>query len=185
MAVTINYVVIHQATGLHEGIDNGGANKTEAALFHILRNLLGQRRHGRHILHAAQFILQWFAIHKIPKICGKIRHGQIGLRIADAALSSGGCEQCLYHSSMPFLPVCNAPFFRVEVIEGLAKCLALAQNCDPREPRLKTIKLQFFKQRPGIIFRHAPFHVVIGHINRISAAPRAAANPIFMQSWRH
>jgi len=34
---------------------------------------------------------------------------------------------------------------RIEIIEGFAECLALAQNCDPGKSRLKAIELQFFK----------------------------------------
>src|SRR5436190_5914798 len=44
VAVAVNHVVVHQPAGLHEGVNDGGADKSEAALFHVLGNFLRQRR---------------------------------------------------------------------------------------------------------------------------------------------
>jgi hypothetical protein len=44
VAVAIDEVVVHQPAGLHEGIDDGGADKAEAALLQVFRDFLRQRR---------------------------------------------------------------------------------------------------------------------------------------------
>jgi hypothetical protein len=67
-------------------------------------------------------------------------------------------------------------------IERLSEILALAQDRDPRQSGLETVEHQFFIQRAVVIFRHAPFGVVIGHIERVFAGPRAPRQAVGMQA---
>src|SRR6201999_1448070 len=60
-----------------------------------------------------------------------------------------------------------------EIVEGFAEIVPLAQNGDPGQAGLESIQHQLFIQRAGIIFRHAPFLVMIGEIKRILARPPA------------
>ena len=53
---------------------------------------------------------------------------------------------------------------RIETIEGGAEIIALAQDGYPGQAGLETVKQQFLKQRLTVIFRHAPFLIVIGHV---------------------
>ena len=62
----------------------------------------------------------------------------------------------------------------IEIVEGFAEVLALAQDRDPGEPRLKPVEDQLFVERARIVFRHAPFFVVIGDVERVLAGPGAA-----------
>src|SRR5689334_21358055 len=64
-------------------------------------------------------------------------------------------------------------FFRLEIVERFAEVFALAQNWYPRQPGLKAVEDQFFIERAVVIFRHAPFGVVIGHVERVFARPWA------------
>src|SRR4051794_12158541 len=66
-------------------------------------------------------------------------------------------------------------------VEGFTKIVALAQNRDPGEAGLKSVEHQLFVQRAIIVFRDAPFGVVIGDIERnVFLRPRTAKQSIGM-----
>src|SRR6202021_543316 len=73
---------------------------------------------------------------------------------------------------------------RAEIVEGTAEIFAPAQDRDPGQPGLETVEYQLFIQRAVVIFRHAPFGVVIGHIKRVFAGPWAPYQAIGMQARR-
>jgi hypothetical protein len=56
---------------------------------------------------------------------------------------------------------------RLEAGKRFTKIFALAQNGDPRQTRLKAIEYEFLVQRARIVFRNAPFRVVIRYIERV------------------
>ena len=60
-----------------------------------------------------------------------------------------------------------------EAVEGAAEVLALAQDGDPRQPGLEAVEHQLLVQRAVVVFRHAPFVVVIGDVERILPRPGA------------
>ena len=67
-------------------------------------------------------------------------------------------------------------------IEGAAKIVAFAQDRNPRQPGLETVEDQFFEQSAGVEFRHAPFVVVIGDVERIVARPGTAHQTVRVQA---
>ena len=66
----------------------------------------------------------------------------------------------------------------VETVEGGAEGVALAQDRDPRQAGLEAVEDELLEQRAVVPFRHAPFLVVIGEIERVDARPRAATQPV-------
>jgi len=62
----------------------------------------------------------------------------------------------------------------VEPGEGGAEILALSQDRDPGEPGLEPVEDELFPERAAVPLRHAPFGVVVGDIERVVPAPRAA-----------
>ena len=66
MAETGDEVVIGHAHRLHEGIDNGGANKIKDLGAQLFRDFGAERGFGLHFGHCAQMVLQRAAIDKIP-----------------------------------------------------------------------------------------------------------------------
>ena len=70
-----------------------------------------------------------------------------------------------------------APFgddLGVEAFEGRAEAVAFAEDGDPGEAGLEAVEHEFFPERPAVAFRHAPFGVVIGLVERVPDAPVAA-----------
>ena len=61
------------------------------------------------------------------------------------------------------------------VVEGGAERLALAQYGDPGQPGLEPVQHQLLPQRTSIPLGHAPFGVVVGHVQRVGPAPAASA----------
>src|SRR5258708_26996725 len=85
---------------------------------------------------------------------------------------------------MDLFRVVARDLFGLEIVEGATEVVALAQNCDPRQPGLETVENEFFVQRAVVIFRHAPLGVVISHIRRVFARPWAPRQAIGMQARR-
>src|SRR6185503_3905073 len=72
-----------------------------------------------------------------------------------------------------------------EAVEGTAKVVAFAQNGDPRQPGLEAVEDELFVERPVVIFRHTPFLVVIGDVERVGLRPSAALLAIGMGHGWH
>ena len=71
---------------------------------------------------------------------------------------------------------------RLEAVEGAAEILALAQDRDPRQPGLEAVEHQLLVERAVVVFRHAPFVVVIGDVERVVLArPGAAVQAVGVQ----
>ena len=87
---------------------------------------------------------------------------------------------CIIHQLIEFFRRISRHLFGIKPVKGRAKMIALFQNGDPRKPGLKSIEHELLKQRPTVIFRHPPFRIVIGHVNRIIPTPRAARDAIHM-----
>src|SRR5258706_19841 len=60
-----------------------------------------------------------------------------------------------------------------ESLEGAAEILPFAQDRDPGQTRLETIENKLLVKRAVVIFRHAPFLIVIGAVKRVVARPGA------------
>ena len=75
-------VIVDHAGGLHKGIDDGGANKFEAAFFQDLAHGLCHRGDSGHLLKSMEMIDLRATIDKVPeKITQRqafITQGQIG-----------------------------------------------------------------------------------------------------------
>ena len=85
-------------------------------------------------------------------------------------------------SACDLLVVVARDLLRLEIVEGFAEIVALAQDRDPRQAGLETVEDQLFVERAVVIFRHAPFGVVIGDVERIFAGPGAAGLSVGMQA---
>ena len=61
--------------------------------------------------------------------------------------------------------------FDLKTVKGFSKVLALFQDRDPTEARLKSLKANLLEQLPIVLNRHAPFLVVILLVERTALAP--------------
>src|SRR5260370_21447275 len=190
MAKAGHQMVVDHAGGLHEGIDDGRADEFESARGQFFRYLDRQRRRRRHAGRGLEVIDLRPAVDEIPQEFREARavlHDlQIAVRAGDRALDLGAVadDAGVVHQRMQLFGVVARDLFRDEIVEGAAKVVALAQDRDPRQPGLKTVEDELFVQRAVIIFRHAPFGVVIGHIERIFAGPWTPHQAIGMQARR-
>src|SRR3984957_7501185 len=131
-----------------------------------------------------------FAVDELPQEFRKARalfHDlEIGFRAVDRAFDLGAIanDADIVHQRVNFLGVVMCDLFGLEIVEGAAEIVALAQDRDPGQPGLETVEYQLFIQRAVVIFRHAPFGVVIGHIKRVFAGPWAPYQAIGMQARR-
>src|SRR4051812_11062796 len=75
----------------------------------------------------------------------------------------------------------------VEAGERLAEALALAQDCQPREPRLEALQAELLEQPLVVGDREAPLRVVIGAVDLGRVGPRAAGDTVVAadQTDRH
>ena len=73
-------------------------------------------------------------------------------------------------------------FFRRKAIEGAAEIVALAQNGDPRQSGLEAVENQFLVERAIVEFRHAPFLVVIGDVDRVLFRPGTSLYAVAMEN---
>src|ERR1700731_3996103 len=130
------------------------------------------------------------AVDEIPDEFGEtgaVFHDlQIGLGAVDGALDLGAVadDAGMVHQCVNFFCIIAGDLLRREIVESLSEIVAFAQNRDPRQSGLKTVEDEFFIERAVVIFRHAPFGVVIGHIKRVFTRPRTPRQPIFMQARR-
>jgi hypothetical protein len=101
---------------------------------------------------------------------------QEGLRATDRAFDLAAVADdpgvCQKPCDVGFAP--GGDGVRVKAEEGRAEVVALAQDGDPRKARLEAFQDQKLEQAPGIAFGAAPFVVMVGLIQRISAAPGAS-----------
>src|SRR4029450_972467 len=52
--------------------------------------------------------------------------------------------------------------------------LALPEHRDPRQPRLRALEDQQLEEGPVVVLGHAPFRIVVGHVEWIATRPTAA-----------
>src|SRR3989440_7794549 len=72
----------------------------------------------------------------------------------------------------------------LEIVERPSEIVALAQDRDPGQAGLEPVEDEFLIKRAVVIFRHTPLGVVIGHVERVFAGPRAPHLAIGMQARR-
>src|ERR1700760_1354877 len=91
------------------------------------------------------------------------------LRALDSRLDLGvrADDAFVLHQPLEIALAVARDLFWIEAVKGFPEVLALAQNRDPGEPRLESVEDQLLIERARIVFRHAPFLVVIGDVKRI------------------
>ncbi len=146
--MAFHHVVIEESSGLHEGIDDGGAAKGEARRFERFGDGQGQRRLGRD-LAVLKPVLQRAAVDERPHMVGKslaLADGEIGpcafdrpLDLAPVADYAGVGEQAGDVSLAP-----RRYDFRVEPGKGCPEIVALFKDRDPAETGLKPVQNELF-----------------------------------------
>jgi len=183
-------VIVHHAGGLHVGITNRAADKLESAPLQFAAHGLRCRRAGGNVRKVAPVILLRLSVAELPDEAVEAAERRLhfeklprvnycGLHFQPVAHDARILQQRFY-----VISVVSGNAAGIEIIEGAAIVFALAQNGEPAQPGLGAFQNQEFEQAAVIVQRHGPFAVVIMLIQRIVAAPVAAAgHPGLPQSW--
>src|SRR3954470_3170000 len=188
VTMAVDEMIVDHAGRLHEGIDDRRADEFEAARGQLLGDLHGERRRGRYAHGGLEMIDLGPSVHEVPqefREAGALLHDvEIGFRARYRAVDLGlvAHDPGIVHQRVNFLLVVACDLFRLEIVEGFAKIVALAQDRDPGQAGLETVEDQLLIERAVVIFRHAPFSVVIGDVERIFAGPGATHLSVGMQA---
>ena len=171
-------MIVHNAAGLQKGIDNGRAAEPDPFRFKRLGQAAGHTGLRGHRCRGAEGVLHRVPVGVLPDEIGK------SLAVFDPLPGAGRLDRGLdlapvaddpcvaqQHLHLGFTPAGNGP--GIESGKGRPEGRALAQDGDPGQARLKPVQHQLFPQRTAVAFRHAPFGIMIGNIDRVDAAPGA------------
>ena len=151
MAWTADEMVIDQSDRLHQGIDDGRADKAEAEAFEFFRECDSGRCVGGNLIHALPAVDDGVTIDALPQ--------QRVERVARLVQSAGGAGvgdgRCDFETvaddagvgqQARDISVAIAGYpCGIEVVECLAVVFALLQYCDPRQPGLGTFQHDEFE----------------------------------------
>lgn len=174
MPIAMHQVIVHQARGLHVGVDDRASHELEPALFEVFAQGVGFLARRGELIHAAPAIDLGLAADETPDVFGEraelLLHFQESLGIVD------GCEN--------FQAVANDPriehelldpfvgeagdFFRIEIGERFAISVALAIDRDPTQTSLGAFEREELELLDVVPHRHAPLRIVVR--NQLAAA---------------
>ncbi len=155
------------------------AAEAEAFGLQRLRHLARHGRLGRHIGHRLPGVPARAEVDEAPEEAVEalarldrlpgagVGHG--GLDLAAMAHDAGVGEGARH---LRLAPAGEAR--GVEAVERGAEVLALPQDRQPAQPGLEAVEHELGEQRPAVGLGPAPLVVVIGDVERVGAAPRAA-----------
>src|ERR1700688_953404 len=183
-AVTL--VLIDDSHCLHEGVANSGPDEPEASTLQILAHRITL---GGGLGDAAQVQrppAQRTAFGELPNVAVEGALGSLDLKIRPGV----GIERLDFESisddagiqqQAPALRVAVAGhLLRVENVECFAVGRALVQNGQPAQAGLRAFETQHLEELPVGMHGHSPLDVVIGDIQRVRRAPRAAQLAVAM-----
>ena len=185
VAITIGGVIHHHASGLHVGVADGRADKGKAGLLQRATHGLGLGGHRRHLAAFTEVIDFWHATDKGPEQRHGIIQAQPGLGILPCGpeLQAVADNPGILHQGLfDVLIRQRGQALHVEAKQHLTVAFALFQHGDPRQAGLETLQQQQFEQRLRVAQRHAPFVVVVGDVQRVIGAPKAAWHRAFQGS---
>lgn len=173
-------MIIYHARRLHVRVADRGSDELEAASFQILGQSVGFQRsrlHGLsgHALGIAQSPVACEAPDVPIKAAELLLYFQETARIGDGAfdLQAIPDDARVVHQARDVGLSESRHLARLEVLERLPEVLALAQDRNPAQPRLKALQDQHLEHLPIIMDRHAPLLVVIRTVERILPTPPA------------
>src|SRR6185312_12067077 len=191
MAEASREVVVDHADRLHEGVDDGRADELEAARRQFLRQLARDVGLGRNLFRRLEAVDLRPAVNEAPQQRRETRallHDlEIAARGENRALDLGTVahDAGVAHQLLEFGRAIARDLLRLEIVEGFAEVVALAQDGDPRQAGLEAVEHQLLVERAVVVFRNPPFLVVIGDVERVLFRPEAALQPVVVQHRAH
>src|SRR5579871_69552 len=184
---TIQRVIVHNPRRLHPRIHNNRPNKFESPLLQRLRHLLRKRSLRRNnASHVLDRLTTRQSPDKLRKILAIIPHLQINASPANRSLNlrPGPNNPRILQQPFHFPLTHPSHGLRIELMKRLTKRVTLAQNCDPRQPRLEPLQHEHLPQSAAVMLRDSPLLVVVRLHQRIILRPRTAMNLLHSQPHR-
>src|SRR6266481_5940746 len=133
----------------------------------LVRHCARDRRFRRHLGCRAEAIDLRLAVDEVPqqpREAGALLHRvEIGARGEDRALDLQPVahDAGILHQLLDLFRRVARDFRGLEAVEGAAEIVAFAQDGDPGQPGLEAVENELLVERAVVVFRHAPFLVVI------------------------
>src|SRR5207249_9352994 len=181
-------MVVHHSDRLHVRIADRRPDKPEASTLQVLAHpvrLLGSRRDLFQGSPPAPFRSR---TREPPDVRVKapelLLNGQEGFGIFDGGgdLRSVADDAGIGQEGPDLPRIVSGDSRRIESIEGLSEVFAFLQDRQPGEPRLCPFEDEKFKELAIVVFRDAPFGVVIGEEGRVAQSPFAPLDRIVAHS---
>src|SRR5258708_21719397 len=171
---------IDDAHGVHERVADGRSDETETSPFEILAHgvaMCGRLRNAAQVQGPAA---QPLAARELPEVVVERAQGgadlKVGLGVGNEGLHLEAIsdDAGILHQAPAFGGSVADHFLGVETVERYAVSLALAQDGDPAQARLRAFQAQHLEERAVVIQRQPPLAIVIGEVQAVRRAPRAA-----------
>ena len=189
MSRTRYEMIVNHARRLHECIANRGADEFESMSQQIAAHGVGLGGACGYVSQASPTILDWLAANERPDIGVEtsefFSHLEKSFRVLDR--------------SRNFQPVAHDPIvvkkplyvsyaiagdlFRLKTNERFPVVLAFIQNGVPTQSRLRALKYQEFEEHSIVMYRNAPFLIVISN-GRFSRGPGTTWHNVEAISYR-
>src|SRR5690606_24215763 len=180
VAEAVHGVVVHHAGSLHEGVADGGSDEAEAPPLQLAAHCVRLRRLRWHVLQALPAVYLRAPVDEAPQerreAAELLLHRDRGARVVDRGLDlhavaddAGVREELLDAAGR----VARDPG-DIEVVERLPVAVALPEDGDPGEPRLRTFQGEHLEEVAVVVRRDAPLLIVIGDVERIRPRPLAS-----------
>ena len=160
-------MVVHHASGLHEGVADRRAYEAEAALLQIFAHGVGFRRSRGNVFRPARDALHRLPAGELPDVRVEAAEFALHRKKRPRVRNGGGDFQPVANDARigeqgaHFLRVVLRDFRGVEAVEDFAVALALPQDRFPAEPRLRALEDQEFEEHAVVVDGHTPFFVVV------------------------
>jgi len=172
-------VIVDETGCLHEGITDRGADKAEAALLEVLAQGVGLRGRRRDLFHVFPAVLSRLIADEAPDVTVEapefFLHGEKRLGVADRGfdLETVAYDTGIREQGSDFRPAEARDPGGIESGEGSPIILPLSENGVPAQTRLCAFEDEELEPPLLIVYRHAPFVVVVGGQAVVRVCPRA------------
>src|ERR1051325_1968167 len=173
-------MVVHHPDGLHVCVDDRRADEAEPAALQILAHGVRLDGRRRNLAHGSPAVPDRAAVDEAPLV--RIEAAELrldfekGPGVPDRRFDLGPVahDPGVRQERRDFAFVVAGPLLRVEPAEGTPVGVALPEDGDPAQPRLRSLEDEEFEKAPVVVDGNAPFLVVIRDVERVGARPRAS-----------
>ncbi len=173
-------MLIDHPDSLHERMADRRPDEPEPSALEVLANGIAVRRRCRDPFEVQRPAAQHLAVRELPDViaegAGAVAQLEVAARVGDEGvhLEPISHDAGIAQQALALYGIVAGHRFSIEVVERGTIARALAQDGEPAQARLRALQTQHFEQMTVIMDGHAPLGIMIGDVERIRGAPRAA-----------